>query len=581
MTKVTIEDVSFKYHGAEDWVLRGINLKIQKGELVAIMGPTGAGKSTLCLALNGIIPHIVTGTLKGSVTVDGIDTRTASVSELARKVGMTFQDLESQLFGLTVEEEIAFGPENLGMPRSEISERIENALDVVRMKEHRFRSPWELSGGQKQRVAIAAALAMRPEVLVMDEPTSELDPIGKGEIFSVMETLREQHGITIILVEHDAEKIAEYADRVLMIEDGRLREDEPPRSFFSKVLEQETRQIRCPQVSEMAQLLRKSGMWHSEIPITLTEGLAHLREVLGDREHSYHLDLPSVECKESRALPNVIEVRDLHYSYSRGTEALRGVTLDISRGEIVAIIGQNGSGKTTLVKHFNGLLKPTSGSVRVGGVGTRNLSVAQLSRTVGYAFQNPDHQIFCDSVEEELAYGPRTLGFGEDEVKKTVDETLTFMGLMRWRSEHPLFLGKGQRKLVAISSVLAMNPDVLILDEPTTGQDFTNILKISEAIKRIHGKGKTVVIVTHDMRAVASLAQRTVVLMQGKVLLDAPTRFAFGHPEELRQSFIEPPQVVALCNALKDKRFPTCLDVNEVFSVLDQAFLRPKPKPNR
>ncbi len=568
MPKVVVEDLWFRYRGAEDWTLRGISVEIDEGEFVAIMGPTGAGKSTLCLTLNGVIPHSLMGVFKGNVAIDGIDTKTVPISDLAKRVGMTFQDLESQLFGLTVEEEIAFGPENLGVPRPEIAERIDYALNVVRMEEYRFRSPSELSGGQKQRVAIAAALALRPEVLVMDEPTSELDPVGKEEIFSVVERLRERHAITTILVEHEAEQIAKYADRVLMIEDGQIVRDETPRAFFSGTLKQGTRRVRCPQVSEMGYSLSESGVWRADIPVTLEESIAQLKQIL-NRKDIARLQIPFEEDRGRRP-SSVVEVRDLCYSYPNGAKALRGVTLDILDGEILAVIGQNGSGKTTLVKHFNGLLKPSDGSVKVNGVDTSTLSIAQLSRTVGYAFQNPDHQIFCESVEEEIAYGPRNSGLAENEVKERVDETLRFMGLEKFRSAHPFSLGKGERKLVAVSSILAMRPGILILDEPTTGQDFTNTIRITEAIRRIHGEGRTIVLVTHDMRLVASLAERIVVLMQGKVLLDSPTRSAFAHPEILSQSFIEPPQIVALCNAYEG--FPTYLDVQEMVRGINEAF---------
>jgi energy-coupling factor transport system ATP-binding protein len=535
------------------------------------MGPTGAGKTTFCHHLNGLIPHSIPGTIKGSVSVDGIDTKTSSVPDLARKVGMTFQDLESTLFGLTVEEEIAFGPENLGLPVEEVGERIESALDVVRMSEYRFRSPSELSGGQKQRVAIAGALALRPEILVMDEPTSELDPIGKREIFSVVETLRDKYGITIILVEHEAEQIARFADRVLLIVDGTIVEDESPQPFFTKILENENRRIRCPQVSELAHLLRTTGAWRWDIPVKFDEALTHVREIITNTDCM--LFKMASETVESRESEHAIEVRNLSFKYPSGVDALRGINLDISKGEIVAVIGQNGSGKTTLVKHFNGLLKPSAGSVKVFGKETSGLRVSELSKTVGYIFQNPDHQIFCETVEEEVAYGPRNLGMNEGDVKSVVNDTLAFMGLEKLRNEHPFSLGKGERKLVALCSVLSMNTDVLVIDEPTTGQDYVNTIKISDSIKRIHEEGKTVILVTHDMKLVASVAPRTIVMMQGMVLADTSTRSAFEQTEMLSQSFIEPPQIVSLSNALKKEKFPICLDPSEMFKVMNNAMV--------
>jgi energy-coupling factor transport system ATP-binding protein len=572
MPKIDIDHLWFRYRGAPDWALRDVSLKVEEGEFVAVMGPAGAGKTTLCMTLDGIIPHSLVGPFKGRVIIDGEDTRTTLVSHLATKVGMTFQDLEAQFFGLTVEEEIAFGPENLSVPRSEMRQRLEESLDIVRMKDYRNNSPWELSGGQKQRVAIASALVMRPQILVMDEPTSELDPIGKKEIFSVIETLRNEYRMTIVLVEHEAEQIAKYADRVLLIENGELKDDSEPREFFSKIVENKSKRVRCPQVTELAYSLRQSQLWPWQLPILLDDGVNRLRQMLQEtKRDNKSTAMPAVPQQPDALHSTVIEVRDLEYSYPNGFEALHGINLDIHRGELVAIIGQNGSGKTTLVKHFNGLLKPTRGSVKVLGKETKSMTVAELSRSVGYAFQNPDHQIFTESVTEEVAYGPRNLGLSEKEVKETVDETLTFMGLDKFRSEHPLYLGKGERKLLTLCSVLAMKPDVLVLDEPTTGQDFASALKVSDAVRRINGEGKTVILVTHDMRLVADLAKRTVVMMQGKILLDASTFSAFGQPEILTQSFIEPPQIVALSNALRDYGFPTCLGVSDMQQTLERA----------
>jgi cobalt transport protein ATP-binding subunit len=556
---VETRDLWFKYPLTDAWTLRGISLSIDKGEFVAIVGPSGAGKTTLCLCLNGLIPNNVRGQFKGRVAVAGLNTATTSVAEIAHHVGMVFQSPESQLFGLTVEEEIAFGPENYKLPVGEIAERIDWALDIVRMKDLVSKSPYDLSGGQKQRVAIAGALALRPEVLIMDEPLTELDPIGKREVSTTIKRLRDEHEITVILVEHETEEIADYADRVVLVDEGQVNSEGTPRDFFQRVKYLQARGIDPPQVTRLASRLRDCCIWDGSLPIKLDEATSSLKEILANHSSSAAPTPPSDVRSENEP---IISLDNVSFAYPDGTKALKNIKLEIKRGEFTAIIGQNGSGKTTLAKHLNGLLKPTTGTVRVLGKDTRKLTVADLARTVGHLFQNPDHQIFSKTVEEEVAFGPLNLRYSREEVASRVSEALSTIGIQELKDEHPLFLSKGQRQLVALASIISMNPEVLILDEPTTGQDATGRKRIMDLMHLLNAAGKTIIVITHDMRLVAEYSPRTVVMWQGEIIADEATRKIFSKPELLAQTFIQPPQITRL--SYKFRQLGVALSVNEM-----------------
>jgi len=413
---IEINGLTYAYPTSREPVLNGINLRVRKGEFFSIMGPTGAGKSTLCLTLNGIIPQSLSGKMDGTVTVSGMNTLQHGVHILTGKVGIIFQEPESQLFSMNVEEEVSFGPENLGVPPDEIRKRIDWALGVVRMEEFRQRSPFRLSGGQKQRVAIAAALSMMPQILVLDEPTSGLDPIGKMEVFSVVHDLKKMRNMTVVMVEHESEEIARFSDRVAVMNDGKIILEGTPRDVFSRTRTLTDIGLNIPQVCELSERLNLKFQPRNPYSfLTIQEAEDGIR---GHFSKSKTHGRAVADSGRSKTEPNAtsdnepasVRVENLHFGYEKGIEVLRGIDLTIRKGECVAIVGQNGSGKTTLVKHFNGLLRPTSGEVTVDGVDTSGKTVAQLSKTVGYLFQNPDHQIFSTSVEEEIAFGPKNLG---------------------------------------------------------------------------------------------------------------------------------------------------------------------------
>ena len=575
---IEIHDLWYQYPNSKEHALKGINLTVRTGEFLSIIGPTGAGKSTLCLTLNGIIPYFLGGNIKGSIEVAGLNTRNYAPSSLTSKVGMVFQEPESQLFSMTVEEEVAFGPENLKVPRDEIERRIDWALKVVRMEEFRDRSPFKLSGGQKQRVAIAAALSMLPEILVLDEPVSGLDPLGKMEVFSVVSNLRKEHKMTVVLVEHGVEEIARFSDRVVVMDSGRILLEGTPSEVFKQVDRLRKIGVRAPQVSELSYLLNTERKLPKPIHfITFSEARQYLvREFFEGTKprtsHSSQSNMPKRNQDLTRppgeGKPCIV-VEDLTHIYEGEVEALRGINLQIMEGELIAIIGQNGSGKTTLVKHFNGLLKPTKGRVLVRDVDTREKTVAELSKLVGYVFQNPDHQIFESSVEKEVAFGPRNLGLSESEINQRVEEALRIVGLEKYRAVPPSTLGLGQRRLVTLASVISMKPQIMVLDEPTTGIDWKDTLSLLDTIKTLNKQGHTIILITHDMRVVAMIARRVVVMRRGKILLDDTTRNVFSQPEVLKEAFISPPQITVLAQSLESYGFPgDVLHVKEFVSNL-------------
>jgi energy-coupling factor transport system ATP-binding protein len=553
---VEIKNLYWKYEPKQSWILRNVNLSIDQGEFVAIVGPNGAGKTTLCLCMNGLIPHnFRQGTMEGNIRVSGINIQESSPRVLSRKVGVVFQDPEMQFLTANVEDEVAFVPENLGLEVHEINKRINWALEIVRMKDYVHKSPQELSGGQKQRIAIASVLAALPEILVLDEPTSQLDPVGKEEVFSILKELKEERNITIIIAEHLTEKLAEYADRLILLNNGEIKKDCEPREFFWDVEYLKQNGVYPPQVTEFAYFLSKNGFPIQKVPLTLKEGKIMLTEFLKNKplhleERFFHekavLETYRLTIDEEKP---IIETNELQHVYPDGTIALKGVTTKIYPREFVAIIGQNGSGKTTLVKHFNGLLKPTKGTVLVKGLDTRKVSMGKLCSIVGYVFQNPDHQICQNSVLEEICFGARNLGISEEEIQRRSSEILKTMGLETVREEHPFFLSKGERQRVVIASILMMQPEILIVDEPTTGQDMKVSYEIMDLLKKLNEYGHTIIVITHNMRLVAEYTKRTIVMANGTITYDGPTYDVFSKSEILDKAFLAPPQITSLAQS--------------------------------
>jgi energy-coupling factor transport system ATP-binding protein len=552
---IQIRELEYRYRGQKENVLHDISLEVHKGEFLALMGPSEAGKSTLCATLNGLIPHFHKGRLRGEVSINGRATRESSVAQLAETVGMVFQDFEAQLFSTSAELEVAFGPENFAVPRDEIARRIDENLSYVGLSALRRRPPSTLSGGQKQKLAIASVLAMRPSILVMDEPTTDLDPISKLGIFEITDELRKRDDITLVVVEHETEEILR-ADRVGLLQDGRLVRLGPVREVLSEVDLLEELGIMPLGIPRFFKL-----MGQPVLPLTVDEGLRAFEQAGWKISDAKYAEVVAEDRATAGEHPTALIVcRALEHTYPNGVKALQGIDLEINKGEMVAIVGQNASGKTTLTKHFNGLLMPSSGSVSVNGAATQEMGVFKLGQTVGYVFQNPDHQIFSETVYDEVAFSPRLRHLSEPEVKQRVTESLEAVGLSGFETQDPFSLTKSGRQRVAVASVLAARPEVLILDEPTTGLDYKEQRSMMDMVRRLNAAGSTIIFITHHMWVVAEYARRVFVIKDGRLLLQGTTREVFAQERELRESFLRPPHVVQFANRLGK----TLLNANEL-----------------
>ncbi len=548
-----VKGLEFQYRRDLPKILKSINLEIKEGEFVGIIGPTGGGKTTLCLTFNGSIPRIIKGIMHGNVFINDFNIRDHSIKEISSLLGMVFQDPNYQLFCIDVESELAFGPENLGLSRDEIKRRIEQSAKVVGITNLMNRFPGDLSAGEKQRVAIASVLSMSPKILVLDEPTSNLDPIGSFKIFRIVRALKKRKA-TIIMISHRLGFLAEFADRIVVIRDGKLTFDGKPVEIIQKEFSDVDQFINPPQICQIFHELKMRGYVFNKCPTKFKEALAILRRYLKDKELHETSYIPRREIKSSEP---IIKVRELTHVFDKGIVALDNVNLDIYRGEFLAIIGKNGSGKTTLAKHLNGLLRPSKGAVFINDTDINGMPIHEIAKRVGFIFQNPDNQIFETTVRKEIEFGLRNLGFDDDTINDKVNAILNQLGIMELADKHPMALSTGQRHRVAVASVLVMNPEIIILDEPIAGQDYRGRREIINIIRELNKSGRTIVLISHDMELVGEYADRVIVMNQGKIMLDGAPEDIFIHEDLLSKFGIAPPPVTRLALRLKSFNFPS------------------------
>jgi energy-coupling factor transport system ATP-binding protein len=551
---IHLRNIAYSYPNQESLALNDISLDIATGECLAIMGPTGAGKTTLALLLNGLIPQYYEGQFSGEVQIADFSTQKHTIQELVKHVGLVLQDTETQIFGITVFEDTAFGPSNLGYPREQISELVAAALADVRLSGYEDRLTNHLSGGEMQRLAIAGVLAMQPEVLVLDEPVSELDSHGRLEVLAAIRDLRADNRATVLIVDHSAESVLEMADRVAVLLDGEIAWLGEPKDLFGLVSLMEQFSIRPPTMAQFGKRLFEAG-WtdRQDAVLTLDDAEAVVRKLLGGKKFTTSKSNSKSMPAQPRA---ILEIEALFHTYPGAIEALSGISCTIAEGEFVALIGQNGAGKSTLMKHLNGLLRPTSGVIRINGVDSASMSIHELASQVGYVFQNPDHQIFSMTVEEELRFGLKNLGLSEAEQDVRLQEALEFVGLQDQLQRHPFTLGKGERQKVAVASILAIAPPVICIDEPTTGLDWQGAKAMMDMIAVLHQAGHTIMMITHNLENVAEYAQRVLLVDQGQLRLDGTPAQIFAQTEILRQCHLDPPPISQLVQRLQDVGCP-------------------------
>ncbi|MFS0792644.1 ABC transporter ATP-binding protein [Microbacterium sp. 1P10AE] len=501
-----------------------VSFDVRPGEVVLVLGPSGSGKSTLAMTMNGLIPHAVPGDVTGTVIVGGRDAATSPVSELALTVAMVFQDPDAQLITGTVLDEVCFGPENLRLPVAEVLSRAEAALRRVGLWDRRDDSPDVLSGGGRQRLAIACALAMASPLLVLDEPTASLDPAGVAEVYAALRDVVAAGDRAIVLIEHDLDAAVDLVDRVVALDsEGRVVAD----GGVDEVLRGRAEELHAlgvwlPTATLAALRLRRAGYVLARLPLTPDE----LRTELEAAAPPALASVPGPVQTRPMGEP-VVRVRGLRVTRG-GSTVLQDVDLDVSVGEFVAVVGPNGAGKTTLVQAIAGVRRPPRGTVAIDGRDVRRLPARVLSRHVGFVFQNPEHQFVTTTVFDELAHGLRRLRLPESEVRARVDEMLARFGLRDRADAHPFLLSGGQKRRLSVGTALVGGAGVLVLDEPTYGQDRARAEELLAMLDDLRASGTTIIVVTHDLQLVAEHADRVVVMDAGRLVANAPTPAVFA-----------------------------------------------------
>ncbi|WP_346775998.1 ATP-binding cassette domain-containing protein [Micromonospora sp. HNM0581] len=524
-----------------------VSFEVRPGEAVLLLGPSGCGKSTLTLTSNGLIPNVMTAEVTGTVRAAGRPVADHPVPTFAGDVAMVFQDPDAQVVMATVLDEVCFGPENLRLPAGEVLVRAEDALRTVGLWQRRDDDPGRLSGGGRQRLAIACALALRAPLLVLDEPTANLDPVGVEEVHALLRRIVATGERGVLLVEHNLDTAVELVDRVVVLDDrGRLALDGPVRQILTDHADHLLRLgVWLPQATLAALRLRRAGVDLKPLPLTPTELGAAL-------DRCPELPAPSAATDQlSPAGGAQVAVEVSRLTVRRGrVPVLHDIDLVVTAGELVALVGPNGAGKTTLAQAIAGVTRPPRGTVRVAGVDPARIDSRTLAGLVGFVFQNPEHQFVTGRVDDELAHGLRIRKVAEDEVAVRVDDVLGRFGLLELRDRHPFLLSGGQKRRLSVATAIICRPQVLVLDEPTFGQDRQRAAELLNLLGDLHRAGTTVVLVTHDMPLVAEYASRVVAVVDGRVVADASPAELFTDAALLARVGLRPPPVARATGTL-------------------------------
>ncbi|MFN3216165.1 MAG: ABC transporter ATP-binding protein [Acidimicrobiales bacterium] len=561
---IEVEGLAFRYPGAEVDSLTGVDLVIERGDFVAVVGGNGSGKTTLCKSLNGLIPHFWAGRFDGSVRVAGVDTRDSSVASLSSLVGYVYQDFGNQLIRPTVRQDVEFGPINFGL--EDFADRSAEALDQLGIGHLASTFIWQLSGGQQHLTALAGVLAMRPQVIVVDEPVAELDPARAEEVYRMLTRINHELGTTVVVIEHHAEFIARYARSVALMADGALRWHLPTREALGRADELEAHGIPAPQVVEAVRRIAPGA----EVPLTVAEATETLRPLIRPQAEAPPLPAEvSPGLHDATGAPGapgagnvVASLRAVGYGYrdvhNNLETVLDAVSLDLHEGERVAVVGSNGAGKSTLLRLLTGLVVPRSGEVEIEGVNTRSKSPAELADRVSYLHQHPEQMFLKDSVRSDIAMFPHQRGRpGTDEL---VDRILDQLSLDHLAERDGRTLSGGQQRRATLGIGLAMTPTLLLLDEPTSSLDVRTRQDVTAMLATLAERIRCVVVATHDMHLVAEWATRVIVLHAGGVLADTTPATLFDDPGLLASVNLVAPQVTLLGHALGVRPAPLCVD---------------------
>lgn len=568
---IKADNVSFEYFRRDDdgnvsemvEAVKDLSLQVHSGEFIGILGENGSGKSTFARLLNALLEPT-----EGSILIAGMDTaEEENIWKIRKQTGMVFQNPDNQIIGTVVEEDVAFGPENLGIETNQIVERVSEALEKVGMTAYRLQSPNRLSGGQKQRVAIAGVLAMHPQCIIFDESTAMLDPQGREEVLNAAHALNKEQRITVLYITHDMDEIID-ADRIMVLHRGKLVLEGTPREIFTKGNSLQEYGMLLPRVTELACRLREKGIPFSDTILSQEEFVNEVNRIkaypkLRDMESApgtdriLRTDIEEKTGDKSISLDDAMKhglvLDHISFEYSPDTvyayPALKDVSLTIGRGEFVAIIGHTGSGKSTLIQQMNGLLQPTQGTVYYEGqdIYDKGFSRANLREKVGLVFQYPEYQLFAETVLKDVCFGPKNLGLPLLEVQQRAFQAIEAVGLTDAVYDlSPFELSGGQKRRAAIAGILAMKPDYLILDEPVAGLDPAGRKELLEMLRGLNEQGMTIILVSHNMEDVAEYARRIIVMEQGRIALDGSVSEIFQNGDYLQEIGLDIPMVTRL-----------------------------------
>jgi energy-coupling factor transport system ATP-binding protein len=552
---VDVRNVTYTHWNHQAPTLRDLSFQIRRGTLNVLVGPSGSGKTTVCDLFNGKIPHLLGGDFNGDVFIDGTNTRDVEVKDLASKVGQVFQDPESMFAALYVEDEIAFGPENLRVDPEKIKVITQDLLELTGLEPYRHNLVWALSGGQIQKLGVAAVLAMQPDLIILDEPTSNLDPAATHYMHQLFLSLRDA-GKTVLLVTRELDDFLAKVDQLLVLEEGQVRACGRPCDVLIEhgSYMTDTLGVWLPETVEIGLTLSEPCTTQQGVPITVNETFDLLAQ-----QNLLHAGLMG----EEQLIPSwnnqlpLIHIENLSYGYKEGTLALQGVSLDIRAGEMLAIVGRNGAGKSTLAKLLVGLLKPQKGEITLFGKSARQWKIQDLAAYISLVFQNPEHQFLTDTVSEEIEYSLLSRGVNkEDEVKNSCQNMLTLLGLTDYSAQHPFSLSAGMKRRLGVATMLVGDPQVLLVDEPTYGQDKGMTTTLMSIMNDIRARGIAVVMITHDMRLVQEYAGRVVVMNEGLVLYDGPPAGLFECEPILTAANLRPTLLHQLLKKIQDAGYP-------------------------